>query len=45
MIAHEKELDHRKIGRYFSATGALPVRHYVPNSEIELRYPDDKFSR
>ena len=42
MIEHKEELDHREIGRYFSATRALPVRHYVPNSEVELRYPDDE---
>ena len=41
LVLHQDELDHAEIGHYFSTTNSFPTRHYVPNDELQLRYPDD----
>lgn len=42
MVYHEEELDHPEIGRYFSSTSRHPARHYIPNDELDVCYPEDR---
>ena len=42
LIQQEEEVHHSQIGRYFSATSCKPFRHYIPNTELSRRYPDDQ---